>query len=264
MRRVSWGLIVAGILLGVLLAGSGVGSAAERGFKEVDFPTAGGIHAHADIYSPKEKSSTLIILFHQAGWSRGEYREIAPKIVKLGYQVMAVDQRAGKAVNGVPNETHRRARKKKAGTNYLDAYADLVAALKYATKTLKPQRIIVWGSSYSAALVFRLAAEHPDEIAALVAFSPGEYFQKEHGTEYIQGFAKSVKDPVFVTSSKAERDKAKPIFDAVPVEKKILFTPASLGQHGSRALWEKGSDNDVYWAAVTAFLEEYAPPAPSD
>ena len=260
MRRVGWGLIVAV----VLWVGSGVGSASERAFKEVDFPTAGGIQAHADIYSPRKKASTLIILFHQAGWSRGEYREIAPKLVELGYQVMAVDLRSGRAVNGVRNETHRRATKKKASTDYLDAYADLQAALKYATEKLKSKRIIVWGSSYSAALVFKLAAEHPAEVTALLAFSPGEYFQKGHGTEYIQAFAKRVKGSVFVTSSKAERDKAKPIFDAVPVEKKILFTPASLGQHGSRALWEKSTDSDVYWAAVNAFLKEYAPPAPSN
>lgn len=258
MRRVSWSLLV----VAVLLAGPGGSSAAEHVFKEVDFSTTGGIQAHADLYAPKGKASTLIILFHQAGWSRGEYREIAPKLVGQGYQVLAVDQRSGNAVNGVPNETHRRATKKKAGTDYLDAYADLQAALTYATQKLKPQRIIVWGSSYSASLVFRLAAEHPDAVGALLAFSPGEYFLKKHGKEYIQGFAKNVKRPVFVTSAKAEREKAKPIFDAVPAEKKILFTPASLGQHGSRALWEKWNDNDVYWAAVNAFLREYAPPNP--
>lgn len=257
MRRVSWSLVVA-----VMLARPGGASAAEHAFKEVDFPTAGGILAHADLYAPKKEASTLIILFHQAGWSRGEYREIAPKLVGLGYQVMAVDQRSGNAVNGVVNETHRRAVKKKAGTDYLEAYADLQAALKYATQKLKPRRVIVWGSSYSASLVFRLAAEHPDEVAALLAFSPGEYFLKKHGKKYIQGFAKNVKRPVFVTSAKTEREKAKPIFDAVPAEKKILFTPASLGQHGSRALWDKWNDSDVYWAAVNGFLREYAPPNP--
>ena len=257
MRRVSWSLVVA---VAVVLAGSRGASAAEHTFKEVDFPTAGGILARADLYVPKNKSSSLIILFHQAGWSRGEYRDIAPKLVALGYQVMAVDQRSGKAVNGVPNETHRRAAKKNAGTDYLDAYADLQAALRYATRRLKARRIIVWGSSYSASLVFRLASEYPDDVAALLAFSPGEYFQKKHGKEYIQGFARNVKRPIFVTSSKAERDKAKPIFDAAPAEKKILFTPASLGQHGSRALWDKWSDSDVYWSAVNAFLREYAPP----
>ncbi|MDH3200508.1 MAG: alpha/beta hydrolase [Myxococcales bacterium] len=257
MRAASRSLVI----VAVLLSGPGDASA-ERVFKEVDFPTAGGIQAHADLYAPKGKASTLILLFHQAGWSRGEYREIAPKLVARGYQVLAVDQRSGNAVNGVPNETHRRAAKKNAGTNYLDAYADLQAALKYATERLKAGRVIAWGSSYSASLVFRLAAEHPDEVVALLAFSPGEYFQKTHGKKYIQSFAGSVKHPVFVTSAKAEREKAKLIFEAVPAEKKILFTPASLGQHGSRALWAKWKDNDVYWAAVNAFLREYAPPNP--
>ena len=37
--------------------------------------------------------------------------------------------------------------------------------------------ILVWGSSYSAALVFLLAAEHQDEIKAILAFSPGEYLR---------------------------------------------------------------------------------------
>lgn len=252
------------VVVGVLLAGFPGASAAEEAFKGVDFPTAGGIQAHAEIHTPEKKRSTLIILFHQAGWSRGEYREIAPKLVKLGYQVMAVDQRSGDAVNGVPNETHRRARKKKLGTGYLDAYADMEAALRYARQKLKPRRIIVWGSSYSASLVFRLAAEHPNDVAALFSFSPGEYFGAQHDAAYVQGFAASVESPVFVTSSKAERDKAKAIFDAVRVNQKILFTPASLGQHGARALWQRWNDSDVYWAAVKAFLKEYVPPVPSN
>ena len=46
------------------------------------------------------------------------------------------------------------------------------------------------------------------------------------------------------------------------LKKKLLFTPASRGQHGSRALWSKWYDNDVYWAAVNGFLEKYVPPAP--
>jgi pimeloyl-ACP methyl ester carboxylesterase len=173
---------------------------------------------------------------------------------------MAVDQRSGGAVNGVSNETHRRAAKKGLTRSYLDAYADLEAALGYARKELNAKRVIVWGSSYSASLVFRLAAEHPQEVTAVMAFSPGEYFKKEKGVDYIQGFAKRVKQPVFVTSAKMEREQVKPIFDASPSERKILFTPASKGQHGSRALWAKWPDNDVYWTAVNGFLKEYAPP----
>jgi len=246
----------------ILVTGLEATSFADGGFKSVDYPTAGGIQGHADVYASKNQSATLILLFHQAGWSRGEYREIAPKLVKRGYRVMAVDQRSGGAVNGVQNETHYRASRMGLARSYLDAYVDIEAALAYARKELDAKRIIVWGSSYSASLVFRLAAEHPESVTAVMAFAPGEYFKKDKGPDYIRGFAKRVKQPVFVTSSKKERDQVKPIFDAAPAEKKILFTPASKGQHGSRALWAKWDDNDVYWTAVNGFLKEYVPPTP--
>lgn len=258
MRK--WGLILTAAI--VLTAGSQSTSLADSGFKSVDFPTTGGIQGRADVYESENRLATLVLLFHQAGWSRGEYREIAPKLVKAGYRVMAVDQRSGGAVNGVKNETHRRATRMGLARGYLDAYADLEAALVYARKELAAARVIVWGSSYSASLVVRLAAEHPEEVAGVMAFSPGEYFKKRKSSAYIRDLAKRVKQPLFITSSKPEREEVKPIFDASPAEKKILFTPASKGQHGSRALWNKWSDSDVYWAAVNGFLQEYVPATP--
>jgi pimeloyl-ACP methyl ester carboxylesterase len=256
MRRLTW-LVLA---LAVILAGMTGTAIADPAVKSVDFPTVGGIQGRADVYASKNESAALVLLFHQAGWSRGEYREIAPKLVEAGYRVMAVDQRSGGAVNGVKNETHRRATKMDLPRRYLDAYADLEAALQYAREKVGGARIIVWGSSYSASLVFRLAAEHPEAVTAVMAFAPGEYFEKQKSPVYIWNFAKRVKQPLFVTSSKKERAQVKPIFDASPSKKKILFTPASRGQHGSRALWEKFPDHDVYWAAVNGFLRTYAPP----
>jgi len=258
MRRLSWILAV----VAMLVAGPNATSFADEGFASVDFPTAGGIQGRADVYEAQDKSATLILLFHQAGWSRGEYREIAPKLVKAGYRVMAVDQRSGGKVNGVQNETHRRAARMGLARRYVDAYVDMKAALSYARKELAAQRVIVWGSSYSASLVFRMAAEHPNEVTAVMAFTPGEYFKKE-GRDYVQSFAKRVKQPVFVTSAKKEREQVWPIFNASPAEKKILFTPASKGQHGSRALWNEWSDSDVYWTAVNGFLTEYVPAVPA-
>ena len=239
-----------------------VASSASAGasFQAIDFPAADGLEVRADLYETHDKAGTLIVLFHQAGWSRGEYREIAPKLVALGYRVMAVDQRSGGAINGVRNETARRAAAKRRKRSYLDAYPDLEAALKFAKTKLKASRVVVWGSSYSASLVFRLAAEHPSEVDAVLAFAPGEYFKKAEGPEYVRGFALKVNQPLFVTSSKQERAQVEPIFKASPSKKKILFTPASKGQHGSRALWDKWPDSDVYWSSVLGFLREYAPP----
>jgi dienelactone hydrolase len=254
------------MIFGLTLALSAAWSApllAGTGFETIDFPTAAGLEARADLYEPEKTTPTLILLFHQAGWSRGEYREIAPKLVELGYRVMAVDQRSGKDVNGVVNETAARAAKKGLPQQYLDAYADLEAALAYARSKLDAQRIIAWGSSYSASLVLRLAAEHSKEVTAVVAFSPGEYFKQSKGPSYVRGFAQKVSQPLFVTSAKGERGQVKPIFDASPSHKKILFTPASKGQHGSRALWQTCTDHDVYWSAIRGFLQEYAPAQPA-
>lgn len=250
------------ILFGIVLISSAwnAPASADSSFKSVDFPSAGGIEARADVYASPTPSATLIVMFHQAGWSRGEYREIAPKLVDQGYAVMVVDQRSGGGVRAVTNQTHRRAAKKKLPTGYLDAYPDLEAALRYGRDALKAERVIVWGSSYSASLVIRLAAKHPEQVSAVIAFSPGEYFKKTSGATYVRELAKAVHQPLFVTSSKKERAQVEPIFDASPAKKKILFTPASAGQHGSRALWSKWPDNDVYWTAVRGFLEEYAPP----
>lgn len=235
------------------------GASAEPAFENLDFPTANGIEARADLYGDKQGAGPLILVFHQAGWSRGEYREIAPKLVAKGYRVLAVDQRSGRRVNGVPNGTAKRAASKKLPMGYLDAYADLVAALNYATTELNAPQVIVWGSSYSASLAIRLAAEHPDLVRAVLSFSPGEYFRKVEGPRYVRSHAKRVRQPLFVTSSKDERRQVKPLYDAAPAEKKILFTPASRGRHGSSALWSKWSDHDVYWAAVNGFLETYVP-----
>ena len=78
-------------LLVLVLGFEGVASA-EPGYHEVDFPSAGGIAVHADVYPAKSSATPWIILFHQAGWSRGEYREIAPKLVDKGYAVLAAAQ----------------------------------------------------------------------------------------------------------------------------------------------------------------------------
>jgi len=41
----------------------------------------------------------------------------------------------------------------------------------------------------------------------------------------------------------------------IPSRKKQFFLPETKGNHGSRALWEKFSDNGSYWNAVKDFLK---------
>jgi dienelactone hydrolase len=231
--------------------------------RSISFPSEDGLVVTADLYLAGDDTTTpFIVLFHQAGASRGEYREIAPRLNALGFNCMAVDQRAGKAMQGVTNETARQARKARRPATYLDALPDMRAALRHARAHHARGVLVAWGSSYSAALVLRVAAEHPDLADAVLAFAPGEYFRRlgKPGT-WIRDAAGKIRQPVFITSARDEQRAWAAIFAAIPSPGKASYVPATGGNHGSRALWKRFADSQGYWDAVSAFLKRAAPSA---
>ncbi len=216
----------------------------------VHFNSSDGLEISSDYYA-KQGTSTFILLFHQAGWSRGEYREIAPKLNAMGYACLAVDLRSGGAVNGVVNETNRKAKAKGMATTYKEAFKDIEAAVNFVKTTYKPEKLILWGSSYSSALVLKYAGDHPTAVQAIVSFAPGEYFGSK---TYIADSAKHIEVPTFITSAKNEYKNWKAIHAAIPGTQKKSYLPDTSGNHGSRALWEKFNDHKGYWEAVSEFL----------
>lgn len=218
----------------------------------IEYPSKDGLQITADFYEVSD-SDTFILLFHQAGWSRGEYKETAPKLNALGYSCIAVDQRSGGEVNGITNETNKRAKKAEKKIAFIDAYQDIEATIAYVKKTYKPKKIIIWGSSYSSSLVLKYAGDNPDTIAAVLSFSPGEYFGKD---SFIKNSASKIKAPTFITSAQGEKESWTAIYNAIPTTNKASYLPKTKGNHGSRALWSKFSDNDGYWNAVKEFLKK--------
>jgi alpha-beta hydrolase superfamily lysophospholipase len=132
----------------------------------VTLKAADGVTVYGRLYKA-EKPKALILLFHQAGSSKDEYATIAPRLVAAGHSALAIDQRAGGGLYGT-NETAKTFGRE---VPFREAMPDLQAALDWGRRQKLP--IILWGSSYSAALVFPLAAEHPDGIVAVLSFSPG-------------------------------------------------------------------------------------------
>lgn len=244
-------IIVVFITFVVISPAKGPDSSGFNG-EAVTLKSADGVQVKADVYEIADKSAPVIILFHQAGFSRGEYRETAPLLNDLGFNCIAIDQRSGKGVNGVTNETFVDASKKGLGTKYPDAFPDLKAGLKFVMRKYPSNKIIVMGSSYSASLVFVLAQKYPDKISAVIAFSPGEYF-KFKGKE-IKEYTQGVKCPVFITSAKQEQKYWKGIYKSIPEGKKSFFLPESDGVHGSRALWKANPSYKEYWKALKEFL----------
>jgi len=194
------------------------------------------------------------VLFHQAGWSRGEYREIAPRLVAMGFNCLAVDQRSGDAVNGVVNQTARRAREAGLGIGMPEAARDVEAALRYARARLARGPVLAWGSSYSAALVLTIAGRHPGIVDGVLAFSPGEYLGGSAGASPVAAAARRITAPVFITSARSERKDWRAIYDAIPSSRKRAYLPESEGRHGSSALWRSTPGNEGYWQAVRGFL----------
>jgi dienelactone hydrolase len=215
-----------------------------------------GTKVFGTYYPASNSSAPIILLFHQAGSNRWEYAPIAPVLNTANFSSLAIDARHGGDMWGHKNETvvhldHE-------GT-YLESLVDLEAALAWARKQNGSRKVIVWGSSYSACLVFVLAAKHPGEIAGLLSFSPAEYFQNK---SLVHDAAVKVNIPVFITSAKdrEEEESARSIFNATADEKdRVLFVPRTAGVHGASTLRKDRNPDGTAenWSAVLAFLKQY-------
>ena len=251
-KRWVWFLAGGLLLLAALVAVGFTIIGGQSTMETVTFSAPDGLTVSGDLYLTRDKTAPFVLLFHQAGYSRGEYREIAPKLNHLGYNCLAVDQRSGRSAQGVANETSKAAKEKKLPTGYTDAYPDLIAALDYVKERFSPEDIIVWGSSYSASLVLILAAEYPEEIDAVLSFSPGEYFL--YNDQRIEDDAAQVTQPVFITSAKHEENGWRKIADRISSPGCLFFVPEEAGVHGSSALLEQTPNHAEYWGAVEEFL----------
>ncbi len=237
-----------GGLVGGALAARGASPQPEL----VTLRASDGVKVYGWHYAAADMSRPAILLFHQAGSNHAEYATIAPRLTRLGHHCLALDQRSGGRMFAEKNRTAAELGK---DVDYRAALPDLEAALEWAPRQGLPATSIVWGSSYSAALVFLLAAKHPAEVAAVLAFSPGEYLGDDHS---VRDAAARVEAPVFVTSAQdaEEVEAARKIAAAVPGNRAVQFDPKSGGVHGSSTLIAARNPKGAAanWKAVEGFL----------
>ena len=213
------------------------------------FPSRDSLLIFADIYERKGNKPS-VLLCHQAGFSRGEYRETAFRIGSIGFSSIAIDQRSGNEVNSITNKTAQLAKEKGLPTEYIDAKQDIEAAIDYLYKLNDNQPIVLVGSSYSASLAL-LIGKNNNKVKAVAAFSPGEYIKGMNIQDSIIGYDK----PVFVTSSKTETEASRTLISGIDTVWTNHFLPNFEGIHGSRALWETAEGSEKYWDAFTTFLK---------
>jgi pimeloyl-ACP methyl ester carboxylesterase len=227
----------------------------------VTLEAADGVGVYGHLYRPEistRADGPLVLLFHQArADARGEYSAIIPRLQASGYTVLAVDQRSGGDLFGGPNRTAE-----EAGSDYgyCEAYADLEAALAWARGS-GASGIAAWGSSYSAALVIRLAADYPDDVAAVLAFSPAS------GGPMAECAAGEVLDdlttPALVFRPEREMDVPSVSRQAAAFEAAgIRVYVAAGGVHGSSMLDPSRAEGGVEatWEVVLDFLAAHLSP----
>ena len=211
-----------------------------------------GVKIFGTFYRAANPPKATILLFHQAGSGKGEYARIAPRLAAAEYDALAIDQRSGGNLYGENQTVAALGR----SADYLSAQADLQAAVDWARIRNRP--VILWGSSYSSSLVFLIAAKNP-RIAAVIAFSPGEYFDDKR---LVARAAAKLAVPVYLTSASdaGEIAAAGAIARAVPGQRATQYVP-QVGIHGSSTLIfarnQKGAEAN--WQAVLAFLGKVAP-----
>lgn len=217
----------------------------------VRFKASDGVVVTADFNTPSGDAQTVIVLYHMAGASRGEYLKIAERLNALGYATLAVDQRSGGQSNGIKNETVAAAG---GSTNFVDAIPDLEAASAWARQVAGVRKVGVLGSSYSAGLVLVLSAKDRGFADAVMSFSPGEYY----GTgNYVAREVGKIKKPVFLTAARGETGQWEPL--AAKMKSPVVgFVPNGSGRHGASAL--DSSDGAEYWAALEGFLAAHLSP----
>ena len=217
--------------------------------EKVTYLSSDGIRITADLYI-SDKSNPFILLFHQSNSSRGEYNQIVPKLLKLNYNCLAVDLRAGGSMNYVKNETHEQALKTQKSTAFTDALKDIDASIEFIRRYTHRQLILL-GSSYSASLCLINAVNNHD-IQAVIAFSPGEYFKPEINVkEEISGFSK----PLFYTGSKIEFKYIENLLSNVNKKHVMYFKPSGDGAHGSKILWPNTNEGKACWLQLSMFLD---------
>lgn len=220
--------------------------------KKIQFISLDSVLVTANLYD-RGNEFPVIILCHQARFNKVEYTEIAKTLFNKGFNCLAIDQRSGGHVVESFNETLLEANKKGASVGFLDAEQDITAAINYAVKKYN-KNVILWGSSYSSTLSLHIACENKN-VEAVVAFSPGSYFDEQRGA--LKDKLINLEIPMFVTSSKKEAIELSSLLDSTSLrENQIQYVPVSEGNHGSKALWKTDKNNEEYWKAISQFLKK--------
>nr|WP_070961307.1 alpha/beta fold hydrolase [Hyphomonas sp. Mor2] len=195
-------------------------------------------------------SAPLIVLFHQGGSNaRAEYAPLIPWLNSNGFRAVAWDLRVGGELYGLNNRTAD-ARLPVKPSSYCEGFPDMHAALETSLEYGAANTAIIWGSSYSGALVFHLAADAPDKVSHVISASPA------NGPPMVdclpQARLDELQTPAFVLSPRIEMKSPEDFDDKARFEAAgVTFIIVEDGIHGSSMLVDERTEADMSLARAT-------------
>jgi pimeloyl-ACP methyl ester carboxylesterase len=198
---------------------------------KVSFLASDSLKVTADLYL-NDYNLPFILLFHRNGYSRGEYNGIADKLLNLDYNCLAVDLRSrGKLI---------------------DSRKDMKAAIDYAG-SINNKPVILFGSSFSSSLCM-LEGMNNERVSAVVAFSPGEYFEPEIS---VKKEIKNFNKPLFVSSSGNEYPYIMAMLEDIPDSILTIYKYRGGNYtHGAKVLWESNNESRECWLELLMFFRK--------
>ncbi len=227
--------------------------------KEINFLAADSLKIYGDLYHV-DHQRPVILLFHQARANgRAEYGELVRTLLDKKYNLLLLDQRSGGQTFGNYNRTVAEIPLNRYG--YCDAYQDLEGALDFVISQGYEGKKIIWGSSYSAALVIKLAYTRPEDVDAVLAFSPasGEPMDGCQPNELLE----HIRTPLLILRPQKEA--------AIPTVQAQLELASTHGHktyvvangvHGSSMMIASRVKDDVapQWKVVHQFIDDQINP----
>jgi pimeloyl-ACP methyl ester carboxylesterase len=206
-----------------------------KGQEVVYFFSSDSSKIRGDLYL-RDSNDPFIILCHSEAADRSEFSDIAPRLLNLNYNCLAVDM----GTSGSHN------------LSFSNAQISLHAAIAYV-RHLNTRPVILLGSSWSASLCL-IEASSNSRIRGIVALSPGEYFQPRI---LMSEVVKKISQPVFICGTQAEFSYLRKMVEERTSEGLTLFQPEKgKGVHGAAALRGNDITRDEYWFALMMFFKK--------
>ena len=220
--------------------------------QRVSFMSSDGVEVTADLYF-QDSRAPYIILLHQENGSRGEYRDIAPRLQRLGFNCLVVDLRSGRESNFVQNETAASAQRKNLPVALIESEKDVRAAMEYVQGTSIINRYVILGSSYSASLAMKVANQNW-RTAAVIALSPGEFFAPQSTKDWLTDFNRML----YVAYTRQEQPYVEELVKDISSELKTTYQSQT---RGASALLNESPQSGELWISLMLFIskvkEEY-------